>query len=275
MRLLRLGPGRISGKIAVLATLIAYGVPAYFIVATSLRTTDEVFAQPFDLVFKPSLASYTSIDWSEVVPAAWSSVRITLLTTAIVLVLGVPAAYALARARGRWRGVGLGAVIVLQLLPASSLVIPLYEVLQTWGMLGRIEGVIVASSAYFLPFGVILLRPFFLAIPMELETAAAVDGASRVRIFVEIVLPLARNGIITVAVLVAMIVWGDFLFALTLLVDPNDYPLPTLLAQQVGTHSVDWPGLMALAIVVAVPVIAVFLVFERRLVAGLSAGGVK
>jgi multiple sugar transport system permease protein len=267
--------GRLPTRVVLLGTLLLYGLPALFMVATSLRTNAAVYAQAFSFHFTPTIAAYRSIGAYDVKAALWSSVRITFATTAIILFFGVPAAYALARAVGKARSVGLGSLIILQLLPASTLVIPLYKVLQAWGMLGSLQGVILADTAYYLPFAIILLRPFFLGVPMALEQAAAIDGASRRRIFLEIVIPLARNGVLTVGVLVGMIVWGDFLFALTILVNPTDYPLSTLLAQQVSNYGINWPQLMALAVIAAAPIVVAFLAIERRLAAGLSLGGVK
>jgi multiple sugar transport system permease protein len=262
-------------RIVMLGTLAMYGVPGLFMVMTSLRTNSDVYAKAFDFHFSPTLNAYKAVGDYDVTAAVWSSVRITGLTTVLVLVLGVPAAYSLARMVGRPRSLGLASLILLQLLPASTLVIPLYQVLRSLGLLGSVQGVIFACTAYYLPFAVILLRPFFLGVPLDIENAALIDGASRVRIFWQIVLPLARNGVVTVGVLVAMIVWGDFLFALTLLVNPTDYPLSTLLAQQVSDFGINWPRLMALAIVAAAPIVALFLVMERRLSSGLSVGGVK
>jgi len=267
---------RLVARLVMIATLLLYGVPGLFMVMTSLRTNTDVYTQAFDFSFTPTFEAYRRLSENyDLSSALWSSIRITGISTALVLVLGVPAAYGLARMRGRANTVALGSLILLQLLPASTLVIPLYQVLRTAGLLGSVTGVIIACAAYYMPFAIVLLRPFFLGIPLDIENAAAMDGASRARTFLQVVLPLARNGVITVGVLLAMIIWGDFMFALTLLVDPGDYPLSTILAQQVSDFGINWPRLMALAIAASLPVLILFLAMERRLTAGLSMGGVK
>jgi multiple sugar transport system permease protein len=262
--------------LAMLLALLLYGIPGIFMITTSLRTNAEVYAQAFSVNFAPTFDAFLKLgDTYDMGAALWASIRITAVSTVLVLVLGVPAAYALARLHNRLGALTLSVLILLQLLPASTLVIPLYQVLRTLGLLGSISGVILAVTAYYLPFAILLMRPFFLNVPSEVEDAAELDGASRLVGFLQVVMPIARNGVITVGVLVAMIVWGDFMFPLTLLVDPADYPLNTLLAQQVSDFGVNWPRLMALAVTVSIPVVLLFLLMERRLSAGLSMGAIK
>ncbi len=264
------------GRIILFIALLLYGMPALFMVMTSLRTTEDTFRQAFGFNFVPTFNAYASLPAAYDLSAAlWSSLTITVVSSIAVMLLGVPAAYGLARMTGRRNAIALGTLIVLQLLPASTLVLPLYQVLRSIGLLGTVPGVILAIVGHTLPFAIVLLRPFFLAVPLDIEAAATLDGASRVKMFFSVVLPLARNGVITVGVLVSMIIWGDFIFPITLLVDPKDYPLSTLLAQQVGAHDINWPRLMALAILTSLPVLLLFLATERRLVAGLSMGGIK
>jgi multiple sugar transport system permease protein len=234
-----------------------------------------VFAEPFKLIFQPNLDAYVNAIRYDLPAALWSSLRITLGAVAIILVLAIPAAYGIARARGRIRDVALAGLILLQLLPATTLVIPMYQVLASLRLLGSIAGVVVATAAYLLPFAIILLRPFFLAVPREIEEAASVDGANRIRSFWQVTLPVARNGVLVVGVLIGMIAWGEFIYPLSFLTNPSDYPLSTLLASQVGAYGVNWPRLMALAIIIISPVIVVFLTMERRLASGLSMGAVK
>lgn len=266
----------VVATIAMLFALAVYGIPGLFMIMTSLRTNADVYAQAFSFSFTPTVDAFLKLgDTYDMGAALWASIRITVVATVLVLVLGVPAAYALARLHNRLGALALSALILLQLLPASTLVIPLYQVLRTLGLLGSIPGVILAVTAYYLPFAILLMRPFFLNVPSEVEDAAELDGASRLVGFVQVVMPIARNGVITVGVLVAMIVWGDFMFPLTLLVDPADYPLNTLLAQQVSDFGVNWPRLMALAVTVSIPVVLLFLLMERRLSAGLSMGAIK
>jgi multiple sugar transport system permease protein len=123
-----------------------------------------------------------------------------------------------------------------------------------------------------LPFCILLLRPFFRAVPREVEEAAQVDGAPKWRVFASIVLPLARNGVATAGALVFLITWGEFLYAITLLFEPSTYPISALLAQQHSNWGLDWPALMALASLSALPILVVYLFTYRLLTEGVSLG---
>jgi multiple sugar transport system permease protein len=266
---------RSFATVTIIAGLLLFGLPALFLIVTSVRTNVETFANPFDLWFVPNFDAFRRALKYDIQSALTASLKITLGSVAVVMLLAIPAAYGLARATGRVRDIGVASLILLQLLPATSLVIPLYQVLASLGLFGNIAGVVAATSASMLPFAVMLLRPFFLGVPREIEEAAAVDGAGRLRTFLQISLPVARNGVLVVSVLIGMIAWGDFLYPISFLTDPADYPLSTLLAAQVGNYGTNWPRLMSLAILMMSPLIMVFLAMEKKLSAGLSMGAVK
>ena len=154
-------------------------------------------------------------------------------------------------------------------------VIPLFGILASWHLTGSLAGLILVDTAMLVPFAVLLLRPFVLSVPRELYDAAEIDGASGVRVFGSIVVPLLRNGIATVAAIVYIIAWGEFIFATTLINDQAGLPVSGLLAQQNNLYSVSWNRLMALALVTSLPLVVVFLVARRRLTEGLSVGAVK
>jgi multiple sugar transport system permease protein len=142
-------------------------------------------------------------------------------------------------------------------------------------MLDSTAGVIVADAALLVPFAVLLLRPFFRAVPPSLEEASAIDGASVLRTFVAIVLPVARNGVFTVGTLIFLLAWGEFLYAVNFFLSPGSYPLSALLAQQVSAFGINWPGLMALAVMTSIPILLVFAGTYRLLRDGLTVGAVK
>jgi multiple sugar transport system permease protein len=133
----------------------------------------------------------------------------------------------------------------------------------------------VADTALVLPFSVLLLRPFALAVPGVLYEAAALDGASGFQTFLRIVVPLLRNGISTVASIVFITVWGEFIYASNFINEGSRYPVSALLAQQIGTYSSNWNTLMALALLTSLPLLAIFLFAQRRLTAGLTLGAVR
>jgi multiple sugar transport system permease protein len=166
-------------------------------------------------------------------------------------------------------------LIVLQMVPQPMTVIPLYGVLANWHLLGSDAGLILADTALILPFSILLLRPFVLSVPRALYEAAAVEGASRRQTFARVVLPLMANGIATVTAIVFIIVWGEFIYASTLLTEGTTYPVSALLAQQIGANTANWNTLMALALLTSLPLLVVFLFAQRRLTAGITMGAVK
>src|SRR5699024_10609812 len=136
-------------------------------------------------------------------------------------------------------------------------------------------GVILADTALLTPFAIILLRPFFRTVPIELEEAAAIDGTARLGTFFRIALPVARNGVATTGTIVFLLAWGEFLYAVNFFLSPGTYPLSALLAQQVSAFGIDWPGLMALPADPAVPTLRAYSHSYRLRRAARPAGAVK
>jgi ABC-type glycerol-3-phosphate transport system permease component len=169
----------------------------------------------------------------------------------------------------------LAALLVLQMVPQPMTVLPLYSVLASWHLLGSLPGLILADVALLLPFAVMLLRPFVLAIPPVLFEAAELDGASQWQTLTRITVPMLRNGIATVLSVVFISAWGEFVYAINFLPEGTVLPVSGLLAQQNSTYSANWNTLMALAVLTSVPLLVVFVFTQKRLVNGLSLGAVK
>jgi multiple sugar transport system permease protein len=270
-------PRVFSGIVKVILT-VAYLVPLLWIVIEAFKSDNQSLTAPDALIFTPTLATF-----STVIGTAAGSVGLSLIiaavATAAVTVVGVPAAYALTRRTsprwGRVIAVILVSLLILQMVPQPMTVIPLYGVLAQWHLLGSVTGLVVADTALVLPFSILLLRPFALAVPKTLYEAAALDGASNAQIFLRIVIPLLRNGIATVASIVFIIVWGEFIYATNFLNEGSQLPVSALLAEQISIYSADWNRLMALALLTSLPLLAVFLFAQRRLTAGLTLGAVR
>jgi multiple sugar transport system permease protein len=252
-----------------------YAVPLAWIVLTSLKSSAEVFGDGLGLVFTPTLAAYEDALSGDLLDALVQSLIIASGATALTILIAAPTAYGLARVNGVLSSAGLGLLIVLQMTPQTASVIPLFQVLGSWGLLDSTAGVVLADSALMTPFAILLLRPFFRRVPAALEEAAAIDGASPLRTFVSIVLPVARNGVVTTATLVFLITWGEFVYAVNFLLSPGAYPLSAAMAQQVSAYGVDWPGLMALSVITSIPVLVLFALSYRLLKEGLTVGAVK
>jgi len=263
--------------IAALLGLV-YLVPLIWVVLTSLKTKQQVLKDPNGLVFTPTLDTYADVV-GDGIGAILTSLQIAVAVTGVVLLLAVPAAFALARRISRRWGiviaVVLAALLVLQMVPQPMTVIPLYSVLASWGLLGSLGGLILADIALLLPFAIMLLRPFVLAIPPSVYEAAELDGAGRWQTFRRIAVPMLGNGIVTVLAIVFISVWGEFVYAINFLPQGVVLPVSGLLAQQSSVYSTEWNSLMALAVITSLPLLLVFLISQKRLISGLALGAVK
>lgn len=267
-----------SGPVVVLVKALLtlmYGVPILWIVLTSFKSSADVFNTSASFVFTPTTTAYVEAFDGALIDALIQSVAIAVGTTAVTLLVAIPAAYGLARTRGALPSLGLALLIVLQMMPQTATVIPLFQIFSDWRLLDSTFGVVLADSALLVPFATLLLRPFFRAVPPQLEEAGSIDGASVLRTFWSIVLPVARNGVFTVGTLIFLLAWGEFLYAVNFFLTPGSYPLSALLAQQVSAFGINWPGLMALAVMTSVPILIVFSSTYRLLRDGLTVGAVK
>ena len=206
---------------------------------------------------------------------ALASIVVALATTVVGIALACTAAYSLSRFRFPGRRATLTMFLVVQMFPASLLLIPLYVLLHRLGLLNSLTGLVLVYSTTAIPFCVWTLKGYFDSLPRELLEAARVDGAGPVKIFWSIVLPLARPGIAVTALFSFMTAWNEFIMASTFLTDESKYTLPVLIQSSVGQFSADWGKFAAGALVTSVPVMIVFYVLQKYLVGGLTAGAVK
>jgi len=266
------GPLAVAAKI--LLTLM-YGVPILWILLTSVKSSDDVFDPSRTFLFRPVTTAYVEALSGDLARALLQSVTIATCTTALVLLIAIPAAYGLARTRGLLPTAALGLLIVLQMMPQTATVIPLFQAFSGWRLLDTTAAVVLADAALLTPFATLLLRPFFRAVPPQIEEASSIDGAGMLRTFWSVVLPVARNGVATVGTLTFLLAWGEFLYAVNFYLTPGQYPLSALLAQQVSAFGINWPGLMALAVLTSIPILVVFSSTYRLLRDGLTVGAVK
>jgi ABC-type glycerol-3-phosphate transport system permease component len=253
---------------------VVYGLPLIWIVLTSLKRQGDVvggsiFTAPSFDAYREALAN------PSLLTALSQSAQIAAGTTALVLVFGAPFAYALRRIDGRLTGLVLGLLIFLQMVPQTANIIPLFAIFSRLRLLDTTVGLIIADTAMLLPWAILLLRPFFAAVPDAIEEAASLDGAGRLRTYVSVVLPIVRNGLATVGSLIFLVAWGEFLYAINLFVSPVNYPISALIAQQTSGYGIDWPGLMSLAVISSIPLLVVYVLSFRLLREGLSVGSVK
>ncbi len=267
----------------LLANLVGIGVflvmvfPTYWMVATALKTNAEIFSTtPKFVPTHPTLSNFgRAMDK----PYFWDSLRNSLVigASAVIasLVIGFLAALAIARFRFYGRRAFLVMIIVVQMIPANSLFIPLYLLLNKAELTDKLLGAALTYLALTLPFTVWLLRGFVAGIPVELEEAAQVDGCSRMGAFFRIILPLVAPGLVATSIFAFIQAWNEFLLANVLLTSEQNRTVSLWLFNFITLRGTDWTGLMAGSTLVALPVVIFFMVLHRRIASGLVAGAVK
>lgn len=261
---------------AVLVTL--YLFPAYWMVATSLKSARDIFAVPPRLVpIPPVFDAYVSavIDNPAVIRAVTNSAIISVGTVIVTLLLATPAAYALARLRLRFTGAIVTVLLMSQLLPAINLAVPLFVIFSRLELVDSYVGLILANTIFALPFAIIVLRPFFLTVPGDLEDAAKIDGCTQLGAFLRIVLPLVRPGLITAGTFAFLFAWGEFVFGLSLTTSEQMQPATVALNRFIGQYGTDWNDLMAVSTAIALPIVVIFASLQRFIVGGLTTGATK
>ncbi|MGB3305078.1 MAG: carbohydrate ABC transporter permease [Thermomicrobiales bacterium] len=264
--------------IAALVIVAIYLFPVYWMVVTSLKTPPEIFATPPKLIPNPiNFSAYRTavIDNIVVQRAFLSSLIIATGTMLLTLVLATPAAYALARFRLRGSGLFVLMIVLGQLLPAVVIAGPLFVLFRRLDLTNSYQAIILADTSATLPFAVIVLRPFFLAVPRELEQAAMLDGANRFRAFHQIILPLVQPGLVTVAAFSFLLAWGEFVFALSLNLNEKIQPLTVALNKFSGQYGTRWNEMMAVSTTVAIPIVLIFVALQRFIVNGITTGATK
>src|SRR5918998_5777218 len=267
--------GRTAVGVLIVGILL---FPVYWMLLTSLRTEAQVAQTPPELL--PTAVNLDAYDVAvagnpTIRRAILNSVIISLGTMGLTMLLAVPAAYVLARRRVRGVTPMMLVLLLTQLLPGIAVATPLFVLFKQLGLLNSLAGIVLADATITVPFAILILRPFFLRIPRELEMAALVDGCRPLGAFARVVLPVSRPGIVTVAALSFLLAWGEFLFALSLTTSESVQPLTVALATFSASTGTPWGQVMAIATVVAIPIVLLFIAIQRYIVGGLTLGGLK
>ena len=255
-----------------------YLLPVYWMLATSVKKPDDIFALPPQLVpLNPTVHSYTDtvLSTGSLVRGLANSTVIATFTTLVTLVVAVPAAYGLARLRLRFVPAFLMLFLVVQMVPAVNLALPMFVIFSQTELVNTYQGLVIANASLAIPLAVIVLRPYFLSVPHEIIDAAKVDGCTTFGAFRHTVLPISLPGLVTVAVISFLGAWGEFVFALALAGEESMQPVTVVLSSLTSAFGTRWNDLMAASTVVAVPVIAAFIFLQRFIVTGLTAGATK
>jgi multiple sugar transport system permease protein len=262
-----------AGALLALAVLSPYLV----MLLTAVKPESELRITPprlLPLHWQPGTFLAVATD-----PGFRTWLRVSLLvagvSTVIVLLAAAPAAYYTARQRFAGRSAFLVLVLVTQMFSPTALVVGLYRQFFELGLVDTYAALILTNAAFNLAFAVWILRAFFASIPREIEEAAAVDGCSRLRMLVQVVLPLSLPGLVTAAIFAFIAAWNEYIVALTLMTDPDLKPLTVGITSYVTAYVQHWNHLFAASVIAIVPVVVLFALIERHLVGGLTAGSVK
>jgi multiple sugar transport system permease protein len=264
---------------AVVDTLVVVytGLPVLWILSLSFKPTSTVKDGKL-IPSSVTLDNYRGIFRGDFFSSALiNSIGIGLITTVIAVVLGAMAAYAIARLDFPGKRMLIGATLLITMFPAISLVTPLFNIERAVGLFDTWPGLILPYITFALPLAIYTLSAFFREVPWDLEKAAKMDGATSGQAFRKVIVPLAAPGLVTAAILVFIFAWNDLLLALSLTATKAAVTAPVAIANFPGTSQFEEPtgSIAAGAIVITVPIVVFVLIFQRRIVAGLTSGAVK
>lgn len=262
----------------LISTIVLFCLfPLIWTLLTSLKPEADIVTSTLQYIPRNlTLDNYVTL-WqqSDFPTLVGNSVVTTSITGLICLTIGTLAAYSFSRYRFRGRGKLLIFYLVIRMFPVVLMIIPLFIMMRNLGLLDSRFGLALCYTTFLLPLCIWMLKGFFDAIPLELEEAARIDGCTRVGALVRIVLPLARSGLVTTAVFVAIVAWNEFLFAMMMTTSQGSRTWPVGLQLMVGEFQLPWGPLSAGGILSIIPIIIFFALVQQSLIRGLTAGAVK
>lgn len=252
--------------------------PLYWMIVTSLKTQVEIFQVPTPLwpnkiTFEAYKAQFASS--SSTKSGFLNSLIISTISMLISTILSIPAAYGLARFRFKGKKTLILFFLMTQMLPSTLILTPLYIMFSKMHLLNHYFAPIIADATLGIPFSVIILRTYFLSIPKELDEAAAIDGCSHISSFFMVMLPIAKPGVIVAAVFSFVYAWGDLIYGITFMTDPNKRPITSNIYNYVQQYQTLWNATMAFGIVAILPIVLIFIFMQKYIVSGLTNGAVK
>ncbi len=263
--------------ILTLVFLLIMLFPFFVMITTMLRSSQEVYATPpYWIPHRVTFENFAVV-WSQYQLLTYfkSSAIIAIGTTILNILLAIPAGYAIARLRFPGRQVALYLFLVVQMFSPVVVVISLFKIFAGLHLLNTYFGLVIVDAVFTMAFSVWLLSGYFRTIPMEIEEAASIDGATRSQTILRIILPIAAPGLVTTMIYTFIYAWNDFLFALSFIQTQGKMPLTLGLYRFVGRWSSQWHLLSTAAFLAIIPVLVLFYIIQQRLVAGLAGGAVK
>lgn len=267
--------GTISHVVLIGLSLFAI-IPLIWAISSALKPDSEILTGLSLIPRSPTLTHFIFVLRETPFPTwMWNSIRVSVGTTILALVVGSLAAYAMSRWRFRGRGIYGNTLLVVQMFPGVMLGIPMYLLLSRYGLINTLSALLIAYLTFSLAFAVWMLKGYFDAIPREIEEAALIDGANRIQVLITIVLRLAGPGIASVAVYTFLMAWNEFFFAYLFLVSPEKQTLSLGMYTFVGQYTTQWGNIMAAGVLTTMPALIFFFVLQRALTRGLIAGAMK
>jgi len=251
-------------------------LPVALAVLNAFKTTAEINLNPLGLPARMQWQNFASA-WrnASLGPSLLHSAEVAGLTIVLVCLTAAPCAYVLARQQGKgWRFLNFYFMATIT-VPVQLYLFPLYFLFAKLGWVNSIPAVALIYTAMFSPFAIFLLRTYVLAIPQALEEAALVDGATAWQSFRYVILPMMRPGLLTVAIIVGLNAWNEFVIAVTFLQTDNNVTAIVKFYNLTGQYSTDWGEMLAAAVIIVLPVVVVFVALQRRFIEGMTAGAVK
>lgn len=260
------------------ALVLIIAFPLFWMVLTSIKPQNELFKIPPGILPQHMTFEHYAVLLQKTPFLRYfaNSMILATATTVLVIVVGALGAYSLVRFKYRGRETLAGMVLFTYLLPSVVLLIPLYLMMVRIGLSNTLASLVVAYTTFSLPYALWLLRSFMAGIPEDLESAALVDGASRMGAFVDVILPQALPGIISTALFTFILAWNEYLYALVLVNSDQSRPLTTgVMNMLITSFNIDWSLLMAASVMMSIPLIIIFAFLQSYLTRGFGAGGVK
>lgn len=265
-------------RLIVALILLVNGLfPALWILFTSLKTEGELTRTPITWVpAEPTLQNYVQAFTDQpLLTFLFNSFAVALLSTALTLLVATLAGYALARLNLRFRDLILAAIIAVSTFPLVTLLVPLFEIMRALGLLNTWTALVLPYTVLSLPICTLILVSFFEGIPRDLENSAMIDGCTRLGALFKVVVPLAAPGVFTAGILAFVNSWDEFLLALSFNSNPAMRTLPVGITLYQGEFTFPWPVISAALVVGIVPVAVLIVIFQERVVSGLTSGGIK
>lgn len=265
----------ISALIILLLVFITL-FPLFLMILNSFKTRIEITTNPLALPQNPSFINYKNA-WKQakVQDAAMNSIILVIGTLGITLLASTTAAYALANKRIRiWPQLSVY-FLVCNTIPKQLFIIPLFFILQKMNLINNLVAMMFIYSALYTPFAIFLLRTYFIGINHDITNSAIIDGASKLQVFSYIVMPLVQPGLLTVALIIGLWCWNEFLFSVTFLQKESVTTLAVRFYAFSSRYVTEWGNMMAFAVFVSVPIILFFLLLQRYFIDGMTSGGVK